>query len=688
MKSYKEFKEGFVHSNHKKLDANYNGKLDADDFKLLRKKKQSTKEDCSMKEDLEEMDLSFIKGAKARGSVADQKAARDALIAKRKETNPNPPALGTSSDKYKLGDYDKKSNRSYSEEVELEEALTASDKKDIEAIKGAIKRLQNELTNPNPNLDRNKINQRIATEKKRLGLYGIKESVEQIDELSKKTLGSYVNKASGKLASHGTNLMGSVGNFNIKNAEYHGSKIDKRQKGISKAVAKLTKESVEDLDEVSIATLDSYRKKSFDEPGFKRQAGRALAFNKLSSHGDSKVKSSEEIDVAKSQIKDLIKPEHHSKYPISKITSMSHGRKIYRDASAAGHLKEEVEEQLEENGDAWDALVAKRKANAATKKPVDHNADLKLNITKAQNSQRVSKILAKEEVELDEMNIGKKQPRPDTHHIVDKENKPLSLAAYYDKAKAEKDRDEKHPGAKVITRGPRGKVKESVELDEKELTDTDVKQKEKVVKGMKKNIQSFKDKYGEKAKGVMYATATKIAQKMPDVKEEVEELEELSKKTLGSYIKKSIVDAAHKTRIAGDPSVKNVPGSGVDKRIDAGEKAVKRERNTEKAINKLTRESIELEEAKKEPMEVYHTGYSAALQHAEKHLNKQGYDIHPDDWQQHISHGPSKPSEGKTVQLHVPLHKDGVKSKKVAHIQVYNRGNTIPKNNELNMYVN
>jgi hypothetical protein len=633
-------------------------------------------------------DLMKIKGAKARGSVADQKAARDALIAKRKETNPNPPALGTSSDKYKLGDYDKKSNRSYSEEVE------------------------------------------------------------PLEELSKKTLGSYVNKASGKLASHGTNLMGSVGNFNIKNAEYHGSKIDKRQKGISKAVEKLTKESVEleealtasdkkdieaikgaikrlqneltnpnpnldrnkinqriatekkrlglygikesveELDEVSIATLDSYRKKSFDEPGFKRQAGRALAFNKLSSHGDSKVKSSEEIDVAKSQIKDLIKPEHHSKYPISKITSMSHGRKIYRDASAAGHLKEEVEEQLEENGDAWDALVAKRKANAATKKPVDHNADLKLNITKAQNSQRVSKILAKEEVELDEMNIGKKQPRPDTHHIVDKENKPLSLAAYYDKAKAEKDRDEKHPGAKVITRGPRGKVKEEVELDEKELTDTDVKQKEKVVKGMKKNIQSFKDKYGEKAKGVMYATATKIAQKMPDVKEEVEELEELSKKTLGSYIKKSIVDAAHKTRIAGDPSVKNVPGSGVDKRIDAGEKAVKRERNTEKAINKLTRESIELEEAKKEPMEVYHTGYSAALQHAEKHLNKQGYDIHPDDWQQHISHGPSKPSEGKTVQLHVPLHKDGVKSKKVAHIQVYNRGNTIPKNNELNMYVN
>ena len=107
------------------------------------------------------------------------------------------------------------------------------------------------------------------------------EDFEQLDELSKATLGSYVKKASGKLASHGTNLMGSVGNFNIKNAEYHGTKIDKRQKGISKAVDKLTKEEFtlgdysleeledfmvsedfEQLDELSKKTLGSYVKKA------------------------------------------------------------------------------------------------------------------------------------------------------------------------------------------------------------------------------------------------------------------------------------------------------------------------------------------------------------------------------------------------------------------------------------------
>jgi hypothetical protein len=217
-----------------------------------------------------------------------------------------------------------------------------------------------------------------------------------------------------------------------------------------------------------------------------------------------------------------------------------------------------------------------------------------------------------------------------------------------------------------------GHLKEEVELDEKELTDTDVKQKEKVVKGMKKNLQSFKDKYGERAKGVMHATATNIAKKMPDVKEEVEELEE------GNFEKNMDIIKSGKL----PPHIQAI----LDKRGAKGNDAIMAKGRVEKL--KSMKEMLDEARAKKEPMEVYHTGYSAALQHAEKHLNKQGYEIHPDDWPEHISHGPSKPSDGKTVKLHVPLHKDGVKSKKVAHIQVYNRGNTIPKNNELNMYVN
>ena len=38
-----------------------------------------------------------------------------------------------------------------------------------------------------------------------------------------------------------------------------------------------------------------------------------------------------------------------------------------------------------------------------------------------------------------------------------------------------------------------------------------MKKREEVVKGMKKNLSGFKDRYGKRGKEVMYATATKVA---------------------------------------------------------------------------------------------------------------------------------------------------------------------------------
>ena len=46
---------------------------------------------------------------------------------------------------------------------------------------------------------------------------------------------------------------------------------------------------------------------------------------------------------------------------------------------------------------------------------------------------------------------------------------------------------------------------------EKELTKPEKKEKEKIVKGMKKDKKGFKKRYGDDAESVMYATATKIA---------------------------------------------------------------------------------------------------------------------------------------------------------------------------------
>jgi len=72
-------------------------------------------------------------------------------------------------------------------------------------------------------------------------------------------------------------------------------------------------------------------------------------------------------------------------------------------------------------------------------------------------------------------------------------------------------------------RGPRGVTQEEAELDERTLTPGETSEKERIVKGMKKSLSGFKARYGDRAKNVMYATATKQAMK------EEEELDEVLK---------------------------------------------------------------------------------------------------------------------------------------------------------------
>ena len=56
-----------------------------------------------------------------------------------------------------------------------------------------------------------------------------------------------------------------------------------------------------------------------------------------------------------------------------------------------------------------------------------------------------------------------------------------------------------------------GLISDLPELDERKLTKGEKKEKEKVVKGMKKSKGDFEKRYGKDAESVMYATATKIA---------------------------------------------------------------------------------------------------------------------------------------------------------------------------------
>ena len=66
------------------------------------------------------------------------------------------------------------------------------------------------------------------------------------------------------------------------------------------------------------------------------------------------------------------------------------------------------------------------------------------------------------------------------------------------------------------------KDNEKKEMSEgRHMSDNEMKEREHIVKSMKKGMKGFKDRYGDRAKNVMYATATKQA-----MKEEVESLDE------------------------------------------------------------------------------------------------------------------------------------------------------------------
>jgi len=61
--------------------------------------------------------------------------------------------------------------------------------------------------------------------------------------------------------------------------------------------------------------------------------------------------------------------------------------------------------------------------------------------------------------------------------------------------------------------GPVSVDEELEQIEEREMSDAEMNKREDIVKSMKKGMAGFKDRYGDRAKDVMYATATKQAMK-------------------------------------------------------------------------------------------------------------------------------------------------------------------------------
>ena len=111
-------------------------------------------------------------------------------------------------------------------------------------------------------------------------------------------------------------------------------------------------------------------------------------------------------------------------------------------------------------------------------------------------------------------------------------------------------------------------------VNEKEMSPGQMKKREDIVMSMKDKTSYFKKKYGKDWKNVMYATATKQAM----AKEEVEQIDELSKTTLSSYLdKKKSEYMKGKTQSGSKENAKDIQNMG-------------------KAHDKMNKEEVELSE--------------------------------------------------------------------------------------------
>jgi len=72
-------------------------------------------------------------------------------------------------------------------------------------------------------------------------------------------------------------------------------------------------------------------------------------------------------------------------------------------------------------------------------------------------------------------------------------------------------------------------------ISERKLTKGEEKEKERVVKGMKKSFKGFRDRYGDEAKSVMYATATKLAKEETGIGPSRKETEERTDRMLNPH---------------------------------------------------------------------------------------------------------------------------------------------------------
>ena len=418
-------------------------------------------------------------------------------------------------------------------------------KKELGGVADAVTKIMDEALKGNQHkIDANKNGKVDAHDFKLLrAKKEVKEETKQIDELSKATMGSYVNK-SAKDAVDRTAQEVETGEID--------KLADKRMKGIKLATKKLTKE--ESVKEGYYKDMDTNRKederlaakKKKDTPPFTPDKPKA----KIATPGKFGYGYSAARHLARQGMAGMTKEETEQVDEVIQKTSsgyIHHARPgVYGGSEKEKHVvdtlrgpkKSEIEaiekekkvKKFSEMLDLINTHGLKALSEMIKEEPDNEQftQELKDQEAKAAGKGKKSEVAkgavlavkVEEDVEqLDELSpktLGsyvKKAHRSGTDNSFDHGDDEHRQYGDPDDTEREKEMQDRERAIanreKGVHRAVKRLTKENVQ--ERSLTEPEMKKKEDIVKSMKKGLSGFKARYGKDAKSVMFATATKQA---------------------------------------------------------------------------------------------------------------------------------------------------------------------------------
>ena len=302
------------------------------------------------------------------------------------------------------------------------------------------------------------------------------------------------------------------------------NKVDSQDLAMLRSGKKVAKEEVEQIDELKTSTLQNYQIKASDS--YKKAAVRAKNAPLIADPDSPEEKQQAAKEVQKQK---QVMAKRKAGYVKAGAAIKARGEK--------SAMAEEVEQIEESAADKAKEILAKKREERMEK------MDFSKEKSKASNVRKVEGKYGKEEMKDDDddtMKSSKKGTFKRRYNTkVYKEEFTALIECYKTEGikglfenleviEEEPDNEQftkeledqkataagKKAPAKVADAGEKAVVvqKEEVEqVEERTLTEPEMKKREEVVKSMKKNIQGFKQRYGGRAKEVMYATATKVA---------------------------------------------------------------------------------------------------------------------------------------------------------------------------------